>query len=815
MSQTRRWLGFTRREHAAAWAIFAVVTVVFFDPLLQGDTFSDVDRRQRQVYPWAAFQEDRDAPLHFDHADSFHPWQVFAGRELRDGEIPLWNPYSFAGHPFFANGQNGMLYPPRLAASYVVSPARVHDVLLVSHFFLAGVAMFLLLAVLRVSFPAAVFGGIAWMVNSFALAWQALDHYVAIEVCLPAGVLLAHLAVRRRSWPAALGLAAVGGLLFLGGNVLFVELALITIYGYGLALALSEVRRDRAAATGGVARLAAAGALSVGSAAVVILPTLVLSRESGRVSLSFDELGEFAVDWDDLAHVFLPPPDPFGHDPYHHALFAGTAVGVLALLGLFRRRVFTLFAALLGALVVLFMTHSPVTNVVAQAVPGFDNFKPLARAAFVLVFALVGLAAFGLDRVLGWLSSARTLALRDRLPIRPSAGALRAALIVVLAGSVLVQAGRWGGDVMLHHPNRAELLYPPTPLIDYLQRQREGRFLPTGMSFRGATSMSHRLRSAIGYESLLPRRTQTFWRVVAEGLGPAELAKERLVFAYHPVLDLAELRPRLLARAGVVHVVAPPLDPALNYYRLPDGRIVMREPGYYNPANPYDTGRPREGNTEEFERYGPLDPRWEGNPSAFPPRGLELRYDAEDGRVFTVAGALSRAYVVAGCEVVGGPAAALERFVARGDARTDVLLERSYLREKELTCAGSAEGDPRPASVVEESTDELVVEATAARDGWLVLNDSWDDDWRATVDGRETEVVPANYAFRAVPIPAGTHTVRFSYEPASFRWGAVVSLASFAVIAAGFAFCLWRRRQRSLSLSGSARRPPGIRRSTS
>ena len=44
-----------------------------------------------------------------------------------------------------------------------------------------------------------------------------------------------------------------------------------------------------------------------------------------------------------------------------------------------------------------------------------------------------------------------------------------------------------------------------------------------------------------------------------------------------------------------------------NYYQLPDGTIVAREPGYYNPDNPFDTGRPGERNKE----LGPWDPSYE------------------------------------------------------------------------------------------------------------------------------------------------------------------------------------------------------------
>ena len=224
--------------------------------------------------------------------------------------------------------------------------------------------MFLLLAYLGLCFPAALIGGLAWMLNSFGLAWQALEHYVVIEVGLPLGVLLAHMVVQRRSWGAACGLGLLLALFFVGGNVLFAELAALTVLAYGVALAIVETLRDRRALVSAALRLAAATALCGGLAAVAILPTIALAGESARVSLTYHELSKFALSWGDLQYVFRWPKDPYKYDPYHWDLFAGSLVGVLALIGLARRGFHARFAAVLGILTLLFMLHTPVTYVV-------------------------------------------------------------------------------------------------------------------------------------------------------------------------------------------------------------------------------------------------------------------------------------------------------------------------------------------------------------------------------------------------------------------------------------------------------------------
>jgi uncharacterized membrane protein YfhO len=59
-----------------------------------------------------------------------------------------------------------------------------------------------------------------------------------------------------------------------------------------------------------------------------------------------------------------------------------------------------------------------------------------------------------------------------------------------------------------------------------------------------------------------------------------------------------------------------------------------------------------------------------------------------------------------------------------------------------------------------------------------VLSEVYYPGWRASLDGQETEVLRANYAFRALYLPAGDHQVRLVFAPLSWRVGLVLSLAS-------------------------------------
>ncbi|MBI4832837.1 MAG: YfhO family protein [Candidatus Lindowbacteria bacterium] len=73
--------------------------------------------------------------------------------------------------------------------------------------------------------------------------------------------------------------------------------------------------------------------------------------------------------------------------------------------------------------------------------------------------------------------------------------------------------------------------------------------------------------------------------------------------------------------------------------------------------------------------------------------------------------------------------------------------------------------------VVSYRPDRVEIDAKLDADGFVVLLDTNYPGWKATVDGSETKIMPANYLFRAVSVPKGSHEVIFSYRPRSLSFG--------------------------------------------
>ena len=92
------------------------------------------------------------------------------------------------------------------------------------------------------------------------------------------------------------------------------------------------------------------------------------------------------------------------------------------------------------------------------------------------------------------------------------------------------------------------------------------------------------------------------------------------------------------------------------------------------------------------------------------------------------------------------------------------------------------QGGDADIQVVADEPNRLVVRSVTSSNGWLLLSDVWYPGWRAEIDGEPTDILRANYLFRAIALDAGEHEVVFEYDPLSFRLGMAISLAGWVGI---------------------------------
>jgi hypothetical protein len=93
--------------------------------------------------------------------------------------------------------------------------------------------------------------------------------------------------------------------------------------------------------------------------------------------------------------------------------------------------------------------------------------------------------------------------------------------------------------------------------------------------------------------------------------------------------------------------------------------------------------------------------------------------------------------------------------------------------------------------VVENEPQRVVLQVALELPGLVILADTYYPGWHLTIDGMPAPIYRANRMMRGAAVPAGRHTLVYTYWPASFLIGAMISIAGLCGL---LAFAWWSRR---------------------
>lgn len=709
----------------------------------------------------------------------FHtlPWRTFGFGELARGNLALWNPWVYGGAPYFGGGQAALLYPSNLLFLLLPTSHAINWSIAVDCW-LGGAFMFLwarrrglvpfaaFVSAALFMFSAPFFHRIqAGLVTSLAaMAWMPL-----LFLCMDEW-----LASRKPRW-CLVGMLAVAVQIFSGQSQYVYYTALIA--GLYAGARLLEPRERRLQAAAGLLSVYAGGVLL---AAVLLLPALQATAESVRgQALPYEFAASYSFPPESLISLLVP--GFFGdiiRQPYWGRFFM--EVAFLGVIGLFLalhgqgaanmdgKR--ALRVTVVAAIVLALGKYTPLYRLLYDWLPLFDRFRANARFMGLAVMLLTLFAGYGLDRIL-----------RERaVPARSLwvAGGIAALLAVA---TVVVRAIDW---------------FPVfNAMMATMESFASGEVYgnPAGVlasqAFAALCTAVAACTLAIGTGVALCVRRAPRAAVLLGVLAVAE------VFAFARLQ-----RPAFDSTALPIHPDLPKLLPQPVDYRIlntfnHNGGIFIGVPDVwgYDPfvAQRYAElmrwsagGDPaRATQMMEWKRYHPLLTM------------VRLKYVVEiKNSVMTLTpGALpplGHVELVGGYRVASGRDAVFKALDAPDfDPRRTVILERE---PNPLPVQAASQGR---AVIVRQSTDWLEIEAEASAPSILLVTDAWTPAWRArALEGSSAtryEVMPANYALRAIPLAAGKHRLRLEYSPVMFRLGSVVSAA--AALAWLLAFFMQRK----------------------
>jgi hypothetical protein len=109
-------------------------------------------------------------------------------------------------------------------------------------------------------------------------------------------------------------------------------------------------------------------------------------------------------------------------------------------------------------------------------------------------------------------------------------------------------------------------------------------------------------------------------------------------------------------------------------------------------------------------------------------------------------------------------------FTGEFDLSNEVIIENAGVK----TDQSCTQSNVTP-KIVTDRPNEIIIQVNSRFPGWIVLSDVWYLGWKGWLDGDPAPIYHANYLFRAVEVPPGSHEITFAYRPPWFYIGAVLS----------------------------------------
>jgi hypothetical protein len=696
-----------------------------------------------------------------DGATLFLGMRAWGFHQLRHGDLPLWNPHLFCGAPFLGGFQSALLYPPNWM--YCFLPAeRAFNIDVALHVWFSGVFMLAWLNYLRLRPVAALLGAMVFMLGG--------PHFLHVypghlpQLCTIAWTPLVFLAIdgviraRRSRLPWILLGAIALALQILAGFPQFVLYIGLIAMLYALERLVRRWRSGRPILAPSTALLALV-ALAAGLSAIQWVTSVDIVSETTRRHLPLEVVEHYALPIENLLTFFAPG---FFGDMQSSAywgrwylwetmLFIGVIPLLLAIYGARyarnNRRVIAIVLALLSILLAM-GSQTPLFAGLYATIPGFAQFRGPAKFSLPALFFLATLSAFGLNAIASTSSA--------KIHRFAHAVIVFGLLLLGLCGFVWIQGTASISKVMFH-------------VVDW---NRE-HFIDRDTVFAGGF-FEHAGRQAVrsvfwGGIALLAAGATLLWRrnrrgctVVIVSLCAAEL----LIFSrhYRPSFEpsLAPKREALAAVGADVRVD----EPNQTAVFLAGAHSI-----WGNDATVLQRYRDLAG------ALGGVGETPEPTQSPFIRDGAALRLLRVGPEP------LPRALLIHDWKVIADRATALQTIRDDSfDPTKSVILEAA----PSISAKGPASGDEL--RVKDLSSDELEIQATVKSLAILVITDNYAAGWRTKAqpdsDAQKYDLLPADVAFRGIPLAAGHHHFLLRYDPEGFRIGRAITITSLVIVIA-------------------------------
>ena len=742
----------------------------------------------------------------WDSKNQFYPTLRYLGAALAHGELPLWNPYHFSGHPSVADPQSLLFTPTMLLFGWLApSPSmQLFDTVVFAHF-LPGALALVPLFRRRGWHPAgAVVAAIVFMLGGSATARLQHTGIILSYGFFPLALWLLEEAMDRRSYRYGAVFAVTAALMTIGRDqvaflcaLTLIGVVVHRIWSAPLPLAYLRSRLGLLAAMAliGGALLAVPvvltmqflatstrpsfgfGVAAMGSLPPESLATILFGNVFGSLRWTYDYWGP---DWHSLAEGTWT-------DRATNYLFIGTIPALLLIWhGIAGGRLFARefrFFLVIGILAVLYALgrYTPGFVLIFDYVPGVNLYRRPADATFLVNVALSFAAGYLVHRyVTDGLPQWRGTALGKLRIFLPALAVVLLAAAVASALVFAVKAGQTAASLREIGAGTlaAAVVMALLARVGGLSRWREAAAVVL-IALTGGELILRHSASALNAEPA--ERYAVFRQLPPEQLQGLQILKRELA-ERHAQGDYP--RVEILGLSG-------PWQNASMVLELEDiiGYNPLRLADYERAVGPGENAE--DPNLRTFPAtfrgykcqlasllgldYLVLDRPIEKLPRHFPRlTGAEVVYGTGKMWIYRLNTGSSRAYVAHHVNAVDSEVVLDQEELPEFNRQTEALIDVESLPLLQGRYAPSTPGSAPPsqkseARIVSYQRNSVIIDVVASEAGVLVLHDIHYPGWEATVDGERRPILRANLLFRGVEVPAGRHRVEFHFRPISLE----------------------------------------------
>ena len=790
-----------KKEFFTSVVLFLVITLIFFYPVLKGNTpfpgdllvgnYSPYNSNTYFGYAPGGVPNKAQGP---DVIKEAFPWKVFVVDQLKKGQIPYWSPYNFAGNPIMANFQSAVFYPGNLI--FLLLPLiNAWTIFILLGPFLAGLFTYLFLRELGLGKISGIFGGVVFAFSSYMVVWVEYGNITHTYLWLPLALLLTERLIKSFTKKSLIFIILVLLMSLAGGYIQGYFYIYVTVAFYFLIKSKIEKQLSIKKILLFILAISSPFALFL----FQLFPTLANFKDSSRGGYSLQQIDELLNPiWYTITTLI---PNFFGHPAARNHWFSGTYIErvsyfgliplvlAIAALGLFKKiKEIAIFGSFF--IISFFLATNFFINkfFYLLPIPVFSTTVPTRVLGLFVFFGSI-LAAYGLESFLQKKYKKNLL-----VSISGISFIVLGALVFIFAAPIIFPGQSWLVNLSITKRN---LLLPIIFAVSFWAVYFVNFYSPKLLKKIFSASVVGGLLIVITVIDLF-----YFFHKITP------FSPKEYIYPQTEVVKYLQNNAGLYRFWGYGGAYIPSNFQAVDQTYSPEGEDPLHLKWYTELISATTDGKvpsvlPRP-DANLASGYGPgqfennkfrqkilnlvgvkyilnkdstIGTEYRPDNTTFSEKNYKLVWQSAPWQVYENKNVLPRAFLVNDFRVIADNKLVVSTLFDQNFdiSKTIILNETPSIKlDKNLKVDGKVE-------IISYTPNKVAITVTTNTNSLLFLSDTYSNSWKVKVDGKMAKVYKADYAFRAVAIEKGQRLVVFEYDSNNFDKGLIYS-GIFAVL---------------------------------